>query len=545
MRSKDAILGILLIFREVSTFGFDNEIIGPPQLECNPDDITFLVATRKPFRGSVFVRGHFDNVNCRRSFESNLDAPARLSVRLGDCGMKRMRQLQPLGFNMVLTFVANFHPLFATKQDRAFSVRCFYANTNAVVKADIAVSPIPAETMEKATVLVPKCEYTIREGALDGPPVRETIIGKPMYHRWDCENTGNFGILIRNCAMIDSRLGESVAFLDANGCPIYREFPPLEYDATITSAYTVIEAMSFPDQGSISFACQIQLCDKRANECLAVSPPRCALVTREEYAPHSIVNNAVYPTEVISTFDGVQENMLPLDMGPQIPEDPWLKEPVPVEDGESTSARSGRETTTPVVEHSTEAPSEEILLLSPNKNRKLSDEVTTNQLPPWPIPTHSPEEVRRNALEYLRRANVMEEKHEGREKRLADKVMDVASELVVRQEDEDEEEVGNWHDFNETSRPKRKIPEASTLTCISDWALVVVGAAFASTSGFALFFIFYISRQLCSKSRPDFSDVETVCPSERSSQISVASQFPVFSRRLGHPCYNPHLQGFT
>ena len=39
-------------------------------------------------------------------------------------------QLQPQGMNYVLEFVVNFHNQFTTKVDRAYNVRCFYPQTD-------------------------------------------------------------------------------------------------------------------------------------------------------------------------------------------------------------------------------------------------------------------------------------------------------------------------------------------------------------------------------------------------------------------------------
>lgn len=77
---------------------------------------------------------------------------------------------------------------------------------------------------------------------------------------------GHYGILVRNCIINDGR-GESMAFLDNRGlgrkcsvclkivfirCPIYDlPIPPLVYDATYSVAYTVVEAVTFPDQVGI------------------------------------------------------------------------------------------------------------------------------------------------------------------------------------------------------------------------------------------------------------------------------------------------------
>ncbi|KAK6021002.1 hypothetical protein OSTOST_13336, partial [Ostertagia ostertagi] len=123
---------------------------------------------------------------CRQEYYGNDFAGATFVVRIGDCGMRRIRQLQPHGMNYVLTFVTNFHPHFMTKVDRAYNVRCFYAYIDKTVNTDMEVSNLPSESLEQQAMLMPECEYSIREGAPDGPRIRTSIIGANLVHRWDC-----------------------------------------------------------------------------------------------------------------------------------------------------------------------------------------------------------------------------------------------------------------------------------------------------------------------------------------------------------------------
>lgn len=48
-------------------------------------------------------------------------------------------QLQPQGMNYILIFVVTFHPQFVTKVDKAFNVRCFYAQQEKTVTSLIEV----------------------------------------------------------------------------------------------------------------------------------------------------------------------------------------------------------------------------------------------------------------------------------------------------------------------------------------------------------------------------------------------------------------------
>uniref|UniRef100_A0A1I7UJF8 ZP domain-containing protein n=1 Tax=Caenorhabditis tropicalis TaxID=1561998 RepID=A0A1I7UJF8_9PELO len=313
---KILLIGLLTTISPFATFQLDNEIVGDPKFECNPDGITFSFNTRNPFKGNVYVRGYYSSGGCRRRFDAPNQSGASLSIRLGDCGMRRSRQISghsPRGVNQHITFVANFHPLFTTKEDRTFNIRCFYAHSESVVKADLAVSAIPEESFEQGVTVVPQCTYTLREGTFEGPKVSNTRVGMTVVHRWDCDTTGNYGILLRGCSILDSRGQESVPLLDENGCSVSRDFPQVVYLPSLTTAYMAVEAISFPDQPSISFTCQIKLCDKGSDECRGMSPPACTPLTQ---VPLSGQVPMPFDNTIGNTFDG-------------IPVEPWMKEPSP------------------------------------------------------------------------------------------------------------------------------------------------------------------------------------------------------------------------
>ncbi|EFO84803.1 CRE-CUTL-13 protein [Caenorhabditis remanei] len=312
---------LLFMIEGRALFQLDNEIVGEPKLECNTDDIVFSFNTRKPFRGNVYVRGYYGSNGCSRPFDSQHQSGGHLSIRIGDCGMRRSRQIGgPRGVNQHITVVANFHRLFTTKEDRTFNVRCFYAHSESVVKTDLSVSPMAEESLEQAATIIPQCTYTLREGSLEGPKVTSTRVGMKIFHRWECDTSGNYGILLRGCTILGSRGGESVPFLDDNGCSVLYDFPQVVYSESLTTAYMAVEAISFPDQPSISFACQIRLCDKRSDECREMHPPPCPLAQ----IPHIPFDNRIE-----NTFDG-------------IPVEPWMKEPSPpIDDSNQTTVISG------------------------------------------------------------------------------------------------------------------------------------------------------------------------------------------------------------
>ncbi|VDM44272.1 unnamed protein product [Toxocara canis] len=92
------------------------------------------------FTGNIYVKGQFGIPACRQQYFGNDYPGATFTVRIGECGMRRIRQLQPHGLNYMIVFVTNFHPQFITKVDRAFNVRCFYAQSDKTVNSELEVS---------------------------------------------------------------------------------------------------------------------------------------------------------------------------------------------------------------------------------------------------------------------------------------------------------------------------------------------------------------------------------------------------------------------
>uniref|UniRef100_A0A914PMN4 ZP domain-containing protein n=1 Tax=Panagrolaimus davidi TaxID=227884 RepID=A0A914PMN4_9BILA len=189
--------------------------------------------------------------------------------------MTRVRQLDPNGMNYVLVFVAQFNPIFLTKNDRAYNVRCFYAHTENTVNAELEVDLLPTESLEQATIMKPICQYSLRTETADGPVVRLAKVGDPIVHRFECDNP-NYGMLVKNC-YVDDGAGNNKQVLDERGCPIsFSANSPtilgeLTYDTDLNRAFVTVDAVRFPDRGNMQFQCQIQICSKREEQCIGIT----------------------------------------------------------------------------------------------------------------------------------------------------------------------------------------------------------------------------------------------------------------------------------
>uniref|UniRef100_A0A0M3HNV1 ZP domain-containing protein n=1 Tax=Ascaris lumbricoides TaxID=6252 RepID=A0A0M3HNV1_ASCLU len=199
----------------------------------------------KPFRGNIFVKGHTKDSSCRQSYAN--DSSNSYSVSLGNCGMQRLRSINPRGINFIVTLIVSFHPAgFITKNDRAFNVKCFYVERDEVVTAAVKV-----------------------------------------FHVWECSGA-EMGMLVKKCFVTDGE-GEQHAVIDFDGQATSYYFSDLSmcstdsfllseltYDATTMRAQAQSHVFKYADSNQLYFTCQIELCHKNMGLCAGITPPNCA-----------------------------------------------------------------------------------------------------------------------------------------------------------------------------------------------------------------------------------------------------------------------------
>ncbi|KRX90276.1 Elongation factor Tu GTP-binding domain-containing protein 1 [Trichinella pseudospiralis] len=278
----------------------DNDVIKEPAVVCDHDRIMFTFETKNPFTGHVFVKGKYDDPNCRRDFLNNESNGATVSIRIPQCGMRRIRQLQPQATSYSVTFIVNFHPEFITKFDKAFNVRCFYSQQDKIVTAQLEVSMVPTQFLDSTTTLTPNCQYSVRAGSVNGPVVRYIKVGD----------------LILACL---SRTVMLAMALNVR-CPT---FSPgiqgnLNYDATLNTASVKVWAYKFPDRADLFFQCQIQICNKQSNECAAITPPHCPAASESNWTESqlSTTTTSESVTYVIGSFEQPENEKMEM---PQLP----------------------------------------------------------------------------------------------------------------------------------------------------------------------------------------------------------------------------------
>ncbi|VDM52854.1 unnamed protein product [Angiostrongylus costaricensis] len=116
-----------------SDIEFENSLTDKPVIECGHGKLSVSVSTEKQPPSHVFAKGHFNRPEC--SFRNTTQAVFDFEK----CDINRKREVNPRGMAFSMTVVVQLHPLFITKVDRAFHVRCFYIEAEKAVGAQIGV----------------------------------------------------------------------------------------------------------------------------------------------------------------------------------------------------------------------------------------------------------------------------------------------------------------------------------------------------------------------------------------------------------------------
>ncbi|CAG9530723.1 unnamed protein product [Cercopithifilaria johnstoni] len=278
---SNLLCSLWFILRKSSETGLttemDNGLIESPEIKCNPDTIELSFKTRREFRGKVFVKGHYSNPNCRVDYGTavldNKNPVGSITLSHGQCDMNRQRMIQPEGMQFSTILVISFHPLFITKLDRAFHIRCMYREIVRAVSSGIEVSAIATQAVEYDYPF-PNCIYTIRRDEIDGPILKYARVGEQIVHRWECLSDV-YGLLVYNCYVEDGQ-GEKQIIIDENGCHTDRAvLGDPTYVESLNMAYRESLVFKFADRVIVRFQCQIRLCIKDAGGCVGITPPMC------------------------------------------------------------------------------------------------------------------------------------------------------------------------------------------------------------------------------------------------------------------------------
>uniref|UniRef100_A0A0N5AQL7 ZP domain-containing protein n=1 Tax=Syphacia muris TaxID=451379 RepID=A0A0N5AQL7_9BILA len=278
----EKMLRILLLFAliyQVYPIPINNGVVGNPEIECGSDAITISFNTQDSFNGHVYVKGMFDQDECRVAGDG--DDGARIKLHFDTCNVHRSRSLNPRGIFVSASVIISFHPQFVTKVDRAYRIQCFYMEADKTVSADLEISDITT-LFYSVTVPMP-----ILDGGPNGEPVRVALVGQQVYHKWTCDSetmkseqkigfpkfyddilfdiTGDiFCALVHSCYVNDGN-DNRIEILDLNGCATDKYLlNNLEYPTDLMAGQEA-HVYKYADKTQLYYQCQISITVKEVN----------------------------------------------------------------------------------------------------------------------------------------------------------------------------------------------------------------------------------------------------------------------------------------
>ncbi|KAL3994106.1 Zona pellucida-like domain family protein [Acanthocheilonema viteae] len=237
----------------------DNSISEKPSIQCDPDSISIIFSTTKPFVGRTFVKGYIQDNNCIQI--GNHHDQHKFTIKFNQCGLRRSREYS--GIRITTTVIISFHPIFLTKVDRAYRLNCFYMESTKTITQQLEISMMTTEELYRQTQM-PICRYEILDGSTTGVQVRYAKVGDSVYHRWTCvaETKGLYCMRVHTCTVSDGQGGEAVAVIDKKGCSVDKYLlVDLEYTDDLTAGQES-HVFKFADRPALYFNCQLELTTK-------------------------------------------------------------------------------------------------------------------------------------------------------------------------------------------------------------------------------------------------------------------------------------------
>lgn len=248
-------------------------------LRCDDGRMQILVRFATKFHGWIYVKDHFHLPTCRWNYFNSSDTETGLLLKYDQCDVKRTRVSNPKGIAVSSTIIIMKHPMFLTKGDRAFRLQCFYMEAQKYVTNSLDVSLFSTLVVTRNAPM-PTCQYTLRSETLNGPVVKASVVGRQVFHRWECETsidgTAQYGMKVHSCFVKSNGGSKRALIVDENGCILDKYlFGKLNYSEDLLTAYAPGEMFKFADSDDLSFDCQITLCLKDDNGCSGITPPSC------------------------------------------------------------------------------------------------------------------------------------------------------------------------------------------------------------------------------------------------------------------------------
>uniref|UniRef100_A0A915ISJ3 ZP domain-containing protein n=1 Tax=Romanomermis culicivorax TaxID=13658 RepID=A0A915ISJ3_ROMCU len=103
--------------------------------------------------------------------------------------------IEPRGLTVNFTVIISFHEQFLTTADQAYSICCFYMETEKVINAELEVSMLTTAVQTK-NVPMPECRYEVLGGSPGGDIILQARVGDPVYHKWSCHTSSSKTLLV-------------------------------------------------------------------------------------------------------------------------------------------------------------------------------------------------------------------------------------------------------------------------------------------------------------------------------------------------------------
>ncbi|CEF65677.1 Zona pellucida domain-containing protein [Strongyloides ratti] len=236
---------IIIFVLEKLTFSLNNKIIGVPEVECTPQEITVWFSTLKIFKGKIYSIGYKNDSECIGKHTGI--KITFIHIKRNSCGMIVEKEAITNNWKFSIKLTVSFNPHFTTKADHSYLVTCRF---KFMPKVNLPVTTKPSYPKISNGILA--CSYKI---------VNKTL-GTHQYI-WKCPEPLNFGICLRltNCKVKNKISNKIVGTINSFGCASNNKYS-LDY-----SQVNLLKITKIVSKKIFIENCNLELRKKKNNSC--------------------------------------------------------------------------------------------------------------------------------------------------------------------------------------------------------------------------------------------------------------------------------------
>merc|ERR1712110_1103730 len=208
------------------------------------------------FHGVMYVKGHAQDTNCRRTVQDGEAAePLDFAVKFDTCGLFHSDG------DAKFVLVIQKHPKLVTFKSQAYRIRCVYNTGIQQIVVGFNVSMLTTAGTIANTGPPPVCSMRICNS--NGEDISRAEIGDSLMLKVDVQPNAIYGGYARSCVAhtMDDEGENEYLVTDENGCAtdpsIFGEWQYERQKGVLTS---VFNAFKFPSSNNIRFQCNIRVC---------------------------------------------------------------------------------------------------------------------------------------------------------------------------------------------------------------------------------------------------------------------------------------------